>query len=88
MTASKAEVTFGAKLLEQHSVTFAVFCLLEAVARARAHSSGGNYTGACSSGGITVTIQEFQHLPLLPTILESLNFTPYLDIKPLCVGYN
>lgn len=63
VTASKTEVTFGSKWLEQPSIIFAVFCLLEAVARAWLQSNGGHDTGACSPGGITVVSQGFQHLP-------------------------
>lgn len=88
MTASETEVTFGNKWLEQQSIIFAVFCLLEAVAGARLQSSGGYDTGACSPGGIMVVTQEFQHSPFFSNFrVFELHSVPGCHTI-VCVGSN
>ena len=84
-SASKTEVTFGNKWLEQQSIISAVFCLLDTVARARLQSSGGYDTGACSPGGWWWSHKNSNTHPS-SAILESLDCTLYPDVTPLCVG--
>ena len=89
MTASKKEVTFGNKWPEQQSTIFAVFCLLEAVARARPQSSREFDTRAWRDYDTVLEGLWWSHKNsnTYPSsaILESLNFTLYLDVTPSCV---
>lgn len=90
VSASRMEVT-----LFRNQIARATFYLCCCILPVKSKLLGpGNTQGlgitwglAYWEAGIMVAIQEFQVLPFLPAILD-LNFTPSLDITPLCMGYN